>query len=249
MIGMALNDAEQRRVESTLQPAEVSASAVAGLTQLVSELAECLTAVSTPGVMLRIVGSADDESYLISITPHGPGISTDATGLLNRMLEEQDLVFRLASIARLAARLGIELEFLPTAAGSAARLTIPNRVVTGDNRPERQIDLAENQPVIELTGLEPARMPPLGPSEWAWKTSEEFLARVFSTLHSNGHAGYHSAPDKVTILRVRIPGESYRFDEDESPSIAAAEAAVDLKAALSSFEQGRRRDLVDREVG
>jgi len=44
----------------------------------------------------------------------------------------------------------------------------------------------------------------------------------------------------ATELRVRVPGESYSLTEDDSPSTAAAEAAIDIKSALSTFDQGRR---------
>ena len=44
----------------------------------------------------------------------------------------------------------------------------------------------------------------------------------------------------ATDLRVRVPGESYSLTEDDAPSTVAAEAAIDIKAALSTFDQGRR---------
>lgn len=40
-------------------------------------------------------------------------------------------------------------------------------------------------------------------------------------------------------LRVRVPGDNFVLAEDD-PSTAAGEAAVDIRSALSRFEQGRR---------
>ncbi|MGD2102046.1 MAG: sensor histidine kinase [Acidimicrobiia bacterium] len=42
-----------------------------------------------------------------------------------------------------------------------------------------------------------------------------------------------------TTLRVRVPGENFSVSEDE-PSISAGEGAVDIRKALSSYDDGRR---------
>lgn len=42
-----------------------------------------------------------------------------------------------------------------------------------------------------------------------------------------------------TTLRVRVPGENFSVAEDE-PSISAGEGAVDIRKALSSYDDGRR---------
>lgn len=223
------------RLETSLQPARVSRSAITGLAQVLAELADCLSAVSTPGARLGLTGSFGDEGYLVSIIPHGPGISTDATGLLNRLLQDQDLAFRFASLARLANRLGIDVEFLPAAAGSAARVTIPGQLVVKPGRLE-----AETESPVDLTVPEaaPAEIP--APSQWAWKSSEAFLQQVFGSLLPRSNRGGDPAPNNVTLLRIRVPGESYALDEDDSPSTASAEAAVDIRSALSTFDEGRR---------
>jgi hypothetical protein len=43
----------------------------------------------------------------------------------------------------------------------------------------------------------------------------------------------------VTELRVRVPGENFALVRDE-PSTVAAESAIDIRSALSRYEQGRR---------
>jgi len=42
------------------------------------------------------------------------------------------------------------------------------------------------------------------------------------------------------VLQVRVPGESFSMTDDDSPSTSAAEAAVDIRSALSTFDRGRR---------
>jgi len=44
----------------------------------------------------------------------------------------------------------------------------------------------------------------------------------------------------VTALRVRVPGENYDVVDDDQ-SILAAEKAIDIRSALSRYEQGRRK--------
>jgi hypothetical protein len=43
----------------------------------------------------------------------------------------------------------------------------------------------------------------------------------------------------VTALRTRVPGENFSLIADD-PSTIAAERAIDIRTALSRFEQGRR---------
>jgi hypothetical protein len=49
-------------------------------------------------------------------------------------------------------------------------------------------------------------------------------------------------PDRPepAVLQVRNPGESFSVTSDDSPSTSAAEAAVDIRSALSTFDRGRR---------
>lgn len=43
----------------------------------------------------------------------------------------------------------------------------------------------------------------------------------------------------VTALRTRVPGENFALIEDD-PSTVAAERAIDIRSALSQFDEGRR---------
>jgi hypothetical protein len=42
------------------------------------------------------------------------------------------------------------------------------------------------------------------------------------------------------VLQVRVPGERFSDVGDDSPSTVAAEAAVEIRSALSNFDEGRR---------
>jgi anti-sigma regulatory factor (Ser/Thr protein kinase) len=97
-------------------------------------------------------------------------------------------------------------------------------------------------------------------SEEARREAEAFLERVFGPLIDgpgvrrreptpNGIETESErdrlAPDwsdtggTVTALRTRVPGENFSLIADD-PSTIAAERAIDIRTALSRFEQGRR---------
>lgn len=245
LVEMGLAGIDSRHVEiATLEPAEISAEAVAGLAELVFELVSNSVALSTPEQQTVVSGSFYAESYQISVSGRGVEGSEDAIGVLNRMLEQPELTLRLASAARLAARHRLSVQFVPGVSGRVARVTVPARLVTrvaGEEATARPV--ADPGPFGSPP--EPVAMP--APSEWAWRDSEAFLEDVFSTLRTDVLVA-ENGRNNVTMLRVRVPGESYSADDDESPSTAAAEAAVDLRSALSTYDAGRRsaqqRDVV-----
>ena len=94
----------------------------------------------------------------------------------------------------------------------------------------------------------------------AYLETEAFLERIFAPLwdepplsdltvtQSSSSIGEVVAEEEpvepvqrvgVPPLRVRVPGDNFVVTEDD-PSTAAGEAAVDIRTALSRFEQGRR---------
>ena len=249
---MALATSDERRVEvTTLEPAEVSMAVVTGLAELVLELIGNSIALSAPGETVRVAGSFDGRSYHLSIS----GGSGDGVGLLNRMLEQPELTLRLASAARLAARHRLEVRFIPDGSGIMAEVTVPAPLLTGVDL-EADVRSASTEPVTDFTPDE-GESPEVGrfaSSRWAWRDSEAFLESVLGPLrHESDSAARHSDPNRdmetlgveqesgnVVVLRVREPGQSFPLTDDDSPSTTAAEGAVDLKAALSTFDQGRR---------
>jgi len=122
------------------------------------------------------------------------------------------------------------------------------------------VDLTRfERPVGQGTGI-------VAMSDSARREAEVFLERVFaplvnrpgmterpaptSPMNGNGSLRRPEAhPDTrsterpvgtVTDLRVRIPGENFTLVEDD-PSTLAAEKAIDIRSALSRYEQGRRK--------
>lgn len=104
-------------------------------------------------------------------------------------------------------------------------------------------------------------------SEEARREAEAFLEKVFGPLiegpgvsrrgepPANGNSAEPEpeplisngieAGGTVTALRTRVPGESFSLIEDD-PSTMAAERAIDIRTALSRYEQGRQA-AVERE--
>lgn len=124
--------------------------------------------------------------------------------------------------------------------------------------PQESIDLSR----YELD-LRRARQHVVAMTSQDREVAEEFLEGVFGPLRSgvstharpasrrNAHGSGESRDETrppvdpepksttTTELRVRVPGENFSLQEDES-SIASSEAAVDLRSALSRFDRGRR---------
>jgi anti-sigma regulatory factor (Ser/Thr protein kinase) len=122
------------------------------------------------------------------------------------------------------------------------------------------------QETIELSRYErdfrPARRRHIvAMTEQGRNAAETFLDSVFAPLRSRA-AGHdrplprHNDRDResrdeprppaerepvaqTASLQVRVPGANFSMDEDE-PSIASSEGAIDLKSALTRYERGRR---------
>jgi hypothetical protein len=189
---------------------------------------------------------------MVSISDQGAGISEPMMAALNRMLDDPDsagrspeLGFGLRVVARLAARNGFAVRLVSGAPGTTARVTIPARLVRRVDVID--LDAIEGEQELDIRGGR-VRAVPVPETDG----TEAFLEMVFAPLRSErrwpfGPRSLAAAPE----LRVRIPGESYTETEDDSPSLAAAEGAVDLRSALSTFDEGRRSareavDLVER---
>ncbi len=129
--------------------------------------------------------------------------------------------------------------------------------------------VAGQERTVDLTRFERGLSPGPGVvamSDEARQEAEEFLERVFSPLvkrpgmterpapraATNGNGVVRRpdtrsepvvAPPKagtVTPLRMRVPGKNFSVVDDEQ-STRAAEGAIDIRSALSKYEQGRRR--------
>jgi len=247
LIEIGLAGTGEGRVELTaLELAEIDTEGVAGLAHLVSHLA----ALSMGKVVVS--GTLKGETYVISVS----GTFLDGKEALTRLWEQPELAHGLAMAARVAARLGLDVEFLT----GGVEVSVPARLVTrvegepGVASPlqvvpeESEVDFVPHE--LGVIGHGPAR------SESSWSDSEAFLEEVFAPLmrewEDSNHATVSSLAEResgnVAVLEMRVPGESYSLAEDDSPSTAAAEGAVDLRSALSTFDEGRR-SAQRREVG
>jgi hypothetical protein len=278
LIEIALANVDESRVEvMALEPAEFSSETVTGLAELVLELASNAIAFSPPEDKVHIAGLFVQDSYLISISDRGVGISEELIAALNRLLEEPEtagrnaeLALGLRMVARMAARNGLAVRLVPGAPGTTARVTVPADLVRRADVLERGDELGHIPPADSLVELFPYGLDSLvGSGVFTSSGSprdetEAFLEMVFAPLR-NGSVGEgngrveetpvdwpfeHESNGSAAVLRVRVPGESYLEIDDDSPSTAAAEAAVDLRSALSTYDEGRRsaEQSADRAV-
>jgi len=106
-------------------------------------------------------------------------------------------------------------------------------------------------------------------SDAARREAESFLDRVFGPLVGSPSGSHRPAGratstgasresrdeprptsgvarGAATTLRVRVPGENFSLTEDD-PSTVAAERAIDIRSALTNYEQGRRKAATERQ--
>ncbi len=120
------------------------------------------------------------------------------------------------------------------------------------------------EPTVDLTRFERDHRVGSGVvamTDEARREAESFLEKVFRPLVENPGVTERPAaermtppePDEeepvtgedpgrvgtVTDLRVRVPGENFSLVEDD-PSTMAAEGAIDIRSALSRYQQGKR---------
>jgi hypothetical protein len=158
-----------------------------------------------------------------------------AIGVLDRLLQDIEMPLAMASVSRAARSQGIGVRFVPGPDAVTAQIDLPSSIVTRSEMPDPALipDTVE-VPFIPHEMERRAQMPP---ASWL-DESEEFLAGVFAPLRLS-HVTPSKAGDGV-VLQVRVPGEMFTEVGDDSPSTMPAEAAVEIRAALSTYDQGRR---------
>jgi hypothetical protein len=247
LIDLALTGVDQRSVHvMPLEPAEVSAEAVAGLTGVLTEMAGVLVATgSVDGI--RATGSWSSDTYLISLSASAAGISGDGLRVLNRLLDDPVLAMGVASAARAAARHGLNIRLASGRSATVVRVTVPADLLRRTAPGQQPVTTEKASRDFVPHELE-RRV--LVPADSAREESEAFLESVFGALRNPWREPDRREP---AVLQVRIPGESFSLTDDDSPSTSAAEAAVDLRSALTTFDQGRHAaeitaDSVDASV-
>lgn len=165
VIEIAVAGAESQEVEVvSLEAADVSTRAVGALTQIVAELVENAAAFSQPGQRVRINGVFDGRDYLLTISDQGVGVSEAMLGALNRVLSNPassgDIANTgISSVARLAARAGIDVELVPGMPGSTARVIVPESSVSDTSASRSVVEApvpptAEARATIDLSRIE-----------------------------------------------------------------------------------------------
>jgi hypothetical protein len=228
LIDMSLANVDERYIESVvLEPAEVSVYAVPGLGLIISELVGEIGGSS----LGRMSASWAGDIYLITVSWTGPDM---AIGVLDRLLQEVELPLAMASVARMARSHGIGVRFFPGPDAVTAQISVPGSLVARTQPSDAPSEDREEVPFIPH---EQERRVIVPTGSWL-DESEAFLERVFAPLRVSRLAP--SAIGEGVALQVRVPGERYTDVEDDSPSTVAAEAAVEIRSALSNFDEGRR---------
>jgi hypothetical protein len=226
---MTLASADQRKVELTaLEAAELSPYAVPGLALIVSELVGQIGGAAS----CRLAASWDVDDYLITITWSGPEM---AIGVLDRLLQDTEMPLAMASVARVARTQRIGVRFFPGPDAVTAQITVP-AVLVARSQPS-DAPLTMNQEEEPFIPHEIERRIPVAAGSWL-DESEAFLERIFAPLRL-----YPVTPSKAgegVALQVRVPGERFTDGDDGSPSTVAAESAIEIRSALSTFDRGRR---------
>ncbi len=104
--------------------------------------------------------------------------------------------------------------------------------------------MVAEEPPVEFVPHEMARQTVV-PVDTSREDSEAFLESVFRVLRNPWHEPERLEP---AVLQVRVPGESFSMTDDDAPSTSAAEAAVDIRLALSTFDQGRRAAAIEPDA-
>lgn len=266
LIEIALANVDPRRVEITvLEAADMSKEVVGGLTQLVTELADNAITFSEPDGGITITGQRDGDGYVVSISDDGVGIPAQLVGALNDVLENPGGPgvpvgsMGIATVARLAARNGLEVRLFASSPGTTARVRVPGRFVDGGRRQwPQQAEGDDDVPRLASTSIVGSGH--LGEAlDSPHDETEAFLEKIFGpfrgqafsrrphapNIPSNGGNG-HVSPAPSPGLQTRVPGENFDVEDDDQ-STASSESAVDIRLNLNRFEEGRRAARDDND--
>lgn len=258
LIEIALANVDPRRVDITvLEEVDLNKEVVGGLAQLVTELADNAIAFSEPDECITITGSRDGESYVVSISDEGVGIPAPLVTALNEVLSNPDRAgapvgsMGIATVARLAARHGLEVRLTPSPPGTTARVRVPQRYVEQVRLRGDEDDEVQEPPPMASQSMDPSHLASM--SDATRRDTEAFLEQVFGPFRgqvfsrrqlphpqsSNGGNGHASTPGTGSRLQTRVPGQNFDVADDDT-STTSGEAAVDIRRNLSQFDEGRR---------
>ena len=269
LIELAAAAAQPEMIEfGPIDEATVVSSAVGRLTQLLTEVVDNAERHSDGDI--TVTGTIDDGGYVITVADAGPGMAPDVLTTANRALSDPATVAPgsvsgFAVIGRLAARLGSSVVVRSTRVGTTVRTYLPLSIFEGT--PQLATAPAEILDTVDAPDTTMGEPAPLG-LDLAWPTTsmlsytakeaeeaEAFLAGVFGQLLGDGNLEADTpadAPsderrlDNVTTLRVRVPGENFSGSDPEGDKSASTQNPIEIRTALSSFEDGRKAALQAR---
>ncbi|MEZ5228957.1 MAG: HAMP domain-containing protein [Acidimicrobiales bacterium] len=196
ILRVAMSEIEDyRRVQLTsIDPGEIGSQGAVDLAHVCSELMENATQFSPPDQPVTVNGMTQpDGCYLISITDHGMGMNAEQLESANSVLANPpDLGLGLSRslgfivIGRLAKRLDVRVELMPTESGGVTALVLVPAVLMGHQAPAAPDTAAvagESLPAATAAswadpadGDEPAWTPPVAPERGASPLTDRGVA-------------------------------------------------------------------------
>lgn len=227
---------DYQRIEIvSVERAQVAGGAVSDLAHLLAELLDNATRFSPPGTTVTVKSLADWDGYRLTISDRGPGLTNERIGDLNQILRSPPPLGRVMEptmgmyvVARLAARHGMAVEIIPGIPGLTVQVTIPAGILEHSfaEGPASYRDLPRPHPHAEgeAVAVETARVvdltdPPI--------------------THEPEDSDADDAPAS-SGLPVRSPGRALGEVMATPHSVAEAESALGIRAALAAYDRGRR---------
>lgn len=233
---------EYQRIEVlALEPAKLSGGAVSDVSHLLAELLENAVQFSPPSEPVRVTGLFDMDGYQLTVSDRGLGVSEARIAELNRILDRPPALglsveptLGMYVVAKLAHRHGVGVELIRGVPGITARVTVPRD----------HLEIAEKEEPKHWES-EPEKREPVGP-----ELHEMTDAATREYVRNRQRPSEETAAEEVidlttpamkepTSLPRRTPGEAFG-EPDEPASTVPGESPIEIRSALSAYEQGRR---------
>ncbi len=245
ILRVAMSEIEDyRRVQLTsIDDGEIGSQAAVDLAHVCSELMENATQFSPPDQPVTVNGMTQpDGCYLISITDHGMGMNAEQIASANEVLSNPpDLGLGLSRslgfivIGRLAKRLDVQVELIPTEHGGVTALVLVPAVHLGHQAPETPAPVATPAPTASAAnwsdptaGDEPAWTPPVAPERGQQPLTERAVLQNSDDMPPPPVAPAPAAPAQPQYEAPVIPEPA--MPVAEAPSFEAPAPAYEAPA-------------------
>ncbi len=242
ILRVAMSEIEDyRRVQLTsIDDGEIGSQAAVDLAHVCSELMENATQFSPPDQPVTVNGMMQpDGCYLISITDHGMGMNAEQILNANEVLSNPpDLGLGLSRslgfivIGRLAKRLDVQVELIPTEHSGVTALVLVPAVHLGLQAPEAPAAVATPAPSTSAAnwsdptaGDEPAWTPPAAPERGEHPLTERAVLQ-----NSDDMPPPPAAPAQPSYEAPVIPEPAMPVAEVPAPSFEAPTPAFEAPA-------------------